>query len=352
MTQERIPTTRPSAPVTLHDVAREAGVSLATASRALNGSARKVAEPYRIKVLEAATRLRYSPNISAQAVARGSTNTVALLVADITDPYFSAIAAGVVHAAEEAGLIVTMSVTERRPERELEIVGALRGQRPRILILAGSRVAGAETAAALATELAEFEANGGRVVFISQEPGPFDAVLLANRDGARALATALAERGYRAPAVITGQVSLLTARDRLDGFTEGMAAAGVAIDPARVYRAEFTRDGGYDAAQRMIAAGLDDIDMVFAVNDVMAVGAMSALRDAGIRVPEQVAVAGYDDIQAVRDVTPPLTTVRVPLEEVGRQALALALADRTPGAAPASTAIGSTVVLRESTPAR
>src|SRR5688572_26742835 len=111
-------------PVTLHDVAREAGVSLATASRALNGSERKVNEAYREKVLAAAARLNYTPNLSAQAVAKGSTNTVALLVADIADPYFSSIAAGVIRAAEETGLVVTMAVTGRSTARELELVRA------------------------------------------------------------------------------------------------------------------------------------------------------------------------------------------------------------------------------------
>ena len=136
MAEGGIETSR-SAPATLHDVAREAGVSLATASRSLNGSTRKVNEEYRKRVLEAAARLDYSPNLSAQAVARGTTTTVALLVADIADPYFSSIAAGVVAEADTARLIVTMAATERDPERELELVRTLRGQRPRVMILAG-----------------------------------------------------------------------------------------------------------------------------------------------------------------------------------------------------------------------
>ena len=138
MAEGGIQTSR-SAPATLHDVAREAGVSLATASRSLNGSTRKVNEEYRKRVLEAAARLDYSPNLSAQAVARGTTTTVALLVADIADPYFSSIAAGVVAEADTSRLIVTMAATERDPERELELVRTLRGQRPRVMILAGSR---------------------------------------------------------------------------------------------------------------------------------------------------------------------------------------------------------------------
>ena len=167
MAEGGIQTSR-SAPATLHDVAREAGVSLATASRSLNGSTRKVNEEYRKRVLAAAARLDYSPNLSAQAVARGTTTTVALLVADIADPYFSSIAAGVVAEADTARLIVTMAATERDHDRELELVRTLRGQRPRVMILAGSRPTTDPTEGALGEELRAYERSGGMVVLISR----------------------------------------------------------------------------------------------------------------------------------------------------------------------------------------
>ena len=126
--------------VTLMDVANEAGVSLATASRAFNGSTRRVREDLRERVLVAAKKLNYTANAPAQAMARGHTNVVGLLVHDIADPYFSSIAAGVMKAAEEHHLIVTVGSTMRRPQRELDYLAALRGQRSRAVILAGSRV--------------------------------------------------------------------------------------------------------------------------------------------------------------------------------------------------------------------
>ena len=119
---------RASSP-TLHDVARSAGVSLATASRVLNGSTRKVAEAYRERVEAAAAELGYTANLSAQATARGTSAIIALLVADIADPYFAQIAAGVARGADEAGLVVTIAITERDPQREARLVRALRGQR-------------------------------------------------------------------------------------------------------------------------------------------------------------------------------------------------------------------------------
>lgn len=341
-----------TSPITLHDVAREAGVSLATASRALNGSERKVNEAYRERVLAAAARLNYTPNLSAQAVAKGGSNTVALLVADIADPYFSSIAAGVIRASEEAGLVVTMAVTGRSPKRELELVRALRGQRPRVMILAGSRsstsTSTSDTEQALISELTAFEQNGGRVVFISQNELPFRTVVIDNVEGARMLASGLVALGYRRFAAITGGDHLLTSRDRLYGFAAGLAEHGLRMHDEHIVHTEFTRDGGFAGATALIERGLDDVDLVFAASDVMAVGALSAFREAGIVPGEAIAVAGFDDIPTVRDVTPPLTTVRVPLEEVGAQALSLAIA----GGTDTTVEVGSTVVLRESTPKR
>ncbi|GAA1055186.1 LacI family transcriptional regulator [Agromyces luteolus] len=346
MTDDAVETRR-TAPATLHDVAREAGVSLATASRSLNGSTRKVNEEYRQRVLAAAAKLNYSPNLSAQAVARGSTTTVALLVADIADPYFSQMAAGVVREADRERLIVTMAATERDTERELDLVRTLRGQRPRVMILAASRREDDPNNDALEAELQAFESNGGRVAFVSSAAGAFHAVQLDNRAGAEALARELIGLGYRRFAAVTGAEGIRTADERLAGFRAGLEAGGGTLD--RIVRPAFTRDGGYEGMTQLIEEGLDGIELVFAGNDVMAVGAMSAIRDAGLTPGTDVAVAGFDDIPTVRDVTPPLTTVRIPLEEVGRRALRLALDE--PGAADESP-VHTEVVLRDSTPRR
>jgi len=344
-----MPAARRSAAVTLHDVAREAGVSLATASRALNGSARTVNDEYRQRVLAAALKLSYTTNLSAQAVAKGSTTSVALLVGDIADPYFSSIAAGVIKGSEAAGLIVTMSVTERSPARELELVRALRGQRPRVIILAGSRSSNEPLQIELARELEAFEEGGGRVVFVSQHELPFDTVRIDNYGGARALAEALVGLGYTRFAAITGETELLTATDRLAGFTDGLAAHGIEIPADKIVAGGFTRDGGFAGAVELADRSLDGVELLFAVNDVMAIGAMSGLRSRGLEPGRDIAVAGFDDIQTVRDVTPALTTVGIPLFEVGESALAVALRPReTEGERDLSVA--TAVVLRASTP--
>ena len=184
---------------TLLDVATAAGVSLATASRALNGSTRTVNGDYRDRVLTAAAELGYTPNLSAQAVAKGSTRTVALLVTDITDPPDAFLTFGVIDAASDAGLTVTVTLTSGDPVRELALVRSLRGQRPRVLILAGRPSTDDADTTPLTEELRSFEAGGGRVVVIGERPLPF-ATVRQGQDGAAVEPASLAEAGRAAVA--------------------------------------------------------------------------------------------------------------------------------------------------------
>ncbi len=330
--------------VTLDDVAREAGVSLATASRALNGSARKVAESYRERVEAAAAKLGYSANLSAQATARGTSAIIALLVADIADPYFGEIASGVARGADEAGLVVTVAITERDPEREVRLVRALRGQRPRGVILAASR-ASQGLADDLAAELDLVAAGGGRVVALGAASDSMRGVAIDNRGGAEALGAALAARGYRRAIILAAAEGVVTSDDRVAGFDAGFTRGGGAVHAVR--RGSFTRESGHDLMAQALAAGVDAGTVVFGISDVVAIGALSAIRDAGRSVGADIAVAGFDDIPTGRDVTPPLTTVRIPLEDVGYQALHAAIdAEWTP------PQLRLEVELRASTPPR
>lgn len=343
---------RSGTPATLEDVAKDAGVSLATASRVLNGSVRKVAESYRERVVASAAKLGYSPNLSAQAMALGASKTVALVVSDIADPYFSSIAAGVIAEADARGLSVLMAASGRRTDRELELVRALRGQRPQVLIVAGSRIAEDENAQALVEELAAYARAGGQVVALSQPTLSVPTIDVDNRAGAQLLAQEMVRLGYRRIAVIAGPENLLTSSERLAGFSGVLAEAGITIE--RIERADFSRDGGYAAAEALLEGGIAELELVFAVSDIMAVGAMARLREAGVRMPEDLSIAGFDDIPTLRDISPALTTVTVPLEQLGADAVTLALAGTTAGAEAEATTDAprapGAVVLRASTP--
>jgi LacI family transcriptional regulator len=335
---------------TLLEVANLAGVSLATASRALNGSNRRVGDVLRERILEAARVLQYEPNAQAQAVARGRSNVVGLVVQDIADPYFSSIAAGVMNAAERHGLLVTLGSTMRSAQREIDYLAALRRQRGRAAILAGSRVVDPATLADLKREVAAFEASGGQVIAVSQNLIGVDTIVLQNRAGGRALARELVALGYQRPAVLAGPRGLITARDRLHGYQDGFAEAGVKLSPDRLFHGPFTRDGGYEAMVTLISQKLD-VDCVLGVNDVMTVGAMAACRDHGLALPDDLALAGFDDIETLRDLSPALTTVRMPLELIGETAFEFVVTPN-PRDKPRVRRVSGEVIIRESTPAR
>jgi LacI family transcriptional regulator len=280
-------------------------------------------------------------------MARGATTVVGLLVHDISDPYFSAIAAGVSRAAEDLGLLVLLGSTRGRPEEELRYLNTIRAQRGRAAILTGSRRDDPVHLQRLAAEVEAFGRAGGRVVAVTQARLPVDTVVIENRASATALARELVGLGYRRFGVLAGPRALLTARDRHRGFHDGVVAAG-GNRPVAVH-GDFTRDGGYAAMGELLDTA-PDVECVFAVNDVMAVGAIAATRARGLRLPEDVALAGFDDIATLRDVTPALTTVRLPLEEIGAQAMAMVAEEAA--ASPRRRRVKGEVVLRDSTPRR
>lgn len=324
---------------TLHDVAQAAGVSLATASRVLNGSQRKVADSFRVRVEQAAAELGYIPNVSAQAIARGTSQVIALLVADIADPYFGLVASGVARGAEEEGLIVTIAITEREPQREARILHALRGQRPRGVILAASRAGDAD--AATTEALTAFRTFGSRTVTFG--PGGDRSIRIDNRGGAEQLGRSMADLGYRRAVVIGAAEGVRTSDDRLAGFASGFTTGGGEI--ARVYRGTFERESGSACMAEALADGIEPGTLVFALSDVVAIGAMTAIRESGRSVGADIAVCGFDDVPVSRDVSPQLTTVHVPLSDLGYQAFR-ATVDTEWEQAP----LGLEVLVRASTP--
>ena len=319
-----MPKTRSSAP-TLADVARRAGVSQATASRVLSHSPHPVTPALRERVLAAARELNFLPNAHAQALTRPSRfRTIGVIVHDVKDPYFAEVAGGILHGAAAAGQLVMLCNSYRRPDRELEYIELLRAQRVTAIIMAASGLDDREYAEQLASQLVPFQSTGGRVAFIGRHHVAGDAILPDNVGGARQLAQHLIGLGHREVGVISGPPLLTTTRDRLSGFTGALRQAGVELAPDRIVYGDFTRDSGAAAALELLDRH-PDLTAIFAMNDQMAIGALAALHQRGVPVPEQVSVAGFDDIPSSRDVTPALTTVRVPMAEMGQRAFELTL---------------------------
>lgn len=332
--------------MTLADVARRAEVSVSTASRVLNGSARQVTPALMGRVMAAAAELGYTPNAHAQALARSASNVVGLIIHDVTDPYFSAIASGVIRVADAHGLLVMLGTTFRDQRKEIDFASILHAQRVRAMILIGTRPSSRAMTARLSAVLESFQADGGRVSAVSQARLPVDTVVAENRLGARKLARELAALGHRDFAVLTSSRSLLTCQERLAGFRDGLADYGLRLRDEAIVEAPLTRDGGYAGVQHMLDRQIA-ASCLFAITDVMAVGAMTALRERGVRVPEELSVAGFDDIATLQDVTPALTTVRLPLADMGAQAARMTLDPAQPS--PRIIRVPGEVVLREST---
>ena len=332
---------------TLEDVAKAAGVSPATASRALNGTT-QVRPHLRDRVLRAAEELAYTPNAHARALAGAGHRTVGVICHDVSDPYFAAVAGGIMRVAGDHDLLVTLASTFRDPEREVAYVSMLRAERAAAILLIGSGFENPDWERALSAELEPYLKGGGRVAVVSRHRSlRVDSVLPENRAGAAAMARALLDLGHRRFAVLAGPRTLTTVADRIAGFRDELRKAGVPLRAADIVENTFTRDGGYAAMTQVLSRGLE-ATCVFAVTDVMAIGALAALRDHGLSVPADISVAGFDDIPIVRDLAPPLTTVALPLPQLGERAIELALTDN-PGRRRRIHRMAGEVVLRAST---
>ena len=307
----------------LSDVARLAGVSTSTASRVL-GNSREVGAGLRQRVLDSASKLGYVPNPHARALARSRDPSVGVVVNDISDPYFSEIIRGALDGAEATARMLLICNTYRDAERELAGIRHFRAQRVDALLLLGSGRLDRGFETQLGAEIIEFEQAGGRAVLIGRHEAAGDAVLPDDADGARQMAQYLAKLGHRQIGVISGPPILTNVFDRITGFREELLKLGIPLLDEQIRHGGFDRSQGEQATDKLLDA-LPHLTAIFALNDVMAIGVLACLRRRGLRVPEDVSVAGFDDIPIAADLRPGLTTVQVPMAEIGRRAFALAL---------------------------
>jgi LacI family transcriptional regulator len=330
---------------TLADVARRAGVSAATVSRIVNGSPKIVSDELRERVLRAVQELQYVPNAHAQLLARSHRTTVGVIVHDVSDPYFAEITRGLQRVASEQGRLVIICNSYRDPDRELEYVELLRAQQVEAIILAGSGYHDQAFTKALNAKLAAYMATGGRVSVVGRHKLAGDAVMPANEEGGYLIGSAVFALGHRHVGVVAAPKQLTTTTDRLAGLRRAARAHRRVLPARRIEYASFDRDGGASATAVLLDAD-PRLTAIVALNDSMAIGALSVLRARGLAVPADVSVVGFDDMPIARDVTPALTTVRLPLVEIGARAIGLALDAQHPS--PRVEEVAATLVTRES----
>ncbi|GAA2109142.1 LacI family DNA-binding transcriptional regulator [Streptomyces synnematoformans] len=330
--------------ITLQDVARRAGVSVATASRVLGGSARPVGQDYRERVLAAASELHYVPDAAARAMRRGS-DAVCLLADDMTTPTIALLIAAMERAASAADAFVTVSSTGGSVAGQLRAIEVARAVRPRALVLTSGRIDAAALGGRLLDALRSYADDGGRVVVVGETDLPFPWIGFDNRGGARTLGRLVAEQGHRRVAVLGGPRGHFNADERVAGFLEGLADCPAPVTDVRVLPCELSRSGGHHAARSLLADGTV-VDVIMAINDLIAIGALAALNAADVPVPEQMSVVGFDDIPLAADVTPRLTTLALPFQWVGAEAIRRAL--DTDGEEPEPLRVAGTLVVRQS----
>jgi DNA-binding LacI/PurR family transcriptional regulator len=299
-------------PPTLDEVAREAGVSRATASRAINGLP-YVSDSAKEAVAQAVETLGYRANQVARSLATKRTGSVALVISEpgnfvVSDPFFARIMRGISGGLAGSGLqLALLMAKEQHGEggsarylREGHVDGVLL-----VSLHGGDPLPGRLVAAGLPLVLGGRPLTRGDVPYVDAD----------NFNGASMAARHLIDIGRRRVATIAGPRDMAVGIDRLSGWRRGMASSGLPTDA--VEHGDFTMEGGAAAMERLLAAR-PDIDAVVVASDLMAVGAMRVLHAAGKRIPEDIAVIGFDDDDIAATTVPPLTTIRQPIEELGR----------------------------------
>lgn len=328
-------------------MAKGAGVSLATASRVLSGSDYPVKENLRRKVLEVAEALDYIPNAQAQGLLLGNPGSIGVLVGDVGDPYFSSMIAGIHDEATVRKYMVTVLNTERDPARELGAFRSLQAQGVGMAIIAGSGLLDEDWRRDISARLTTFTSDGLRTAVLvgrHDVDAPVSRILVDNRSAGRQIGEHLASLGHRDVVVLAGNPALTSTVDRIAGVRE-VLGEGVRVRPAGG-----TRDCAYDATAEAMAE-FPQTTAVVGTADQMAIGAMVWLRENGHSIPGDVSVVGCNDIWVSRDLTPALTTVALPLREMGAGALELGVRARTEG--PVDETFEPKLIVRESTgPAR
>ena len=300
---------------TMKDVAQHAGVSVSTVSYVLNGTG-PVAAERRARVLDAVRILDYTPNESARSLKRRSASTIGLVVPDLANLFFSLVAEGVENAASRRDVLVVLCVPEATDEPESHHARLLRSQRLDGVIYLSS---GATSPSAI-LELA----RSGPVVLVDQHVPGFElpAVVSDSRKGARAVAAHVLEHGHERVAVLGGPSALWTAQQRLAGYREAFAAAGLDPDAVPVHVGDYREESGLALAARALDGPAEERPTaLLCANDLMAIGALQHCRAAGLRVPEDVSLVGFDDLPFVSLLDPPLTTVRQPARRMGARAV-------------------------------
>jgi LacI family transcriptional regulator len=298
-------------PGTIRDVAREAGVSQATAARALAGYG-YVSEKTRLRVRNAAATIGYRPNAVARSLVSGATKTIGVVVGDIENPFFAGAARGIADVLERDGYTLLLANSDEDLARERRAVEALRARQVDGLAVVPSR---GDDGAHLEAILRE-----GRPVVLLDRPIDglaADAVLVDNRAGAERAVGHLAALGHRRIGLVGDSPGIASTRERIAGYRAALDAVGAPASPALTSLGGSSIEEGHRSALRLLDRP-ERPSALFTVNNFMTAGALGAIRELGLRIPDEIALVGFDDLDWTTLVDPPISVVAQPVAELGR----------------------------------
>lgn len=307
--------------ITIKDVADLVGVNPSTVSRVINGdSSLYIREETRNRILEAIKEMGYRPNPIARSLRLKTSDAIGLLIPDITNPLFPEVIKGAEKAASEKGLSLILCNTDENKIKEKAHIRFLIDRRVDGILLFSSRIED-ET-------IAEVENSGIPFVLVNRgsRSNTGSYVVVDNARGAQLATQHLIQLGHRRIAHISGFLYTETGLERLEGFRKSLNAAGLPFDSEYMVEAGFAEQKGYCAMLKLLSLAKPPT-AVFAANDLVAMGAMSAIFAKGLRVPEDISIVGFNDIWVAGRITPALTTIRVPLNKMGYMALQM-IADK------------------------
>jgi LacI family transcriptional regulator len=332
------------------DVARRAGVSVATASRVISRSSYPVSEATRQKVLSAAAELNYTPNTLARGLRMQRSSLIAVMVGDNTDAYFAEIARGVEEIANQHGYLTIICNAERDSSKELHYLRSLQDYRIDGVIFAGSGLNLPGHGEQLDEIAQQMRKRGAEIVTLSQHTLHVPSIQADNFGGARQMTARLIELGHRRIAFVAGPSDLLVANARLQGYMTALVEAAYPVDSSLILPASFTRQSGEQAVYRL--AHLKSAvrpTAIFAANDETAFGVLRGLAKQGWRVPDDFSVCGFGDLPIVELMAPALTSVHIPLRQLGRAGARRLLALLNHEDVPFLEILPTTIVERETT---
>ncbi|HOU14849.1 MAG TPA: LacI family DNA-binding transcriptional regulator [Anaerolineae bacterium] len=303
--------------VTIQDVAEAAGVSRQTVSRAINELG-EISPETRAHVLRIAEEMGYRPSSIARGLATQHTGTLGLIVPDVANPFFSEVARGAEHQAYAKGYNVFLCNTDEDPQREVAVLRSLEDKRVDGVVLCSSRLDEATLRAALT--------NHSSVVLINRQlrGNDFGAVMIDDKLGGQTITQHLLRAGHQAIGFLTGPPASRSGRKRVEGFLATLMAVGVPYQQDWLLPCAPTVEGGQEAALALLTHH-PELTALFCYNDLVAVGALQAAAELRRAVPDDLAIAGFDDIPLAALVTPPLTTCRVCRYDMGAQAMGMLL---------------------------